>query len=118
MLQFRAIHDYKGIREGQIWDLINANDEKEFHELYGIRVISHKEPVVVLERTVDYVTSHITITHSEFELNFEWVRGASCHKLIDTLREKCEEEIKRIEEQKKTAQLYSVLNSIQFGRPL
>ena len=118
MLQFRAIHDYKGIREGQIWDLINANDEKEFHELYGIRVISHKEPVVVLERTVDYVTSHITITHSEFELNFEWVRGASCHKLIDDLREKCEEEIKRLEEQKKTAQLYSVLNSIQFGRPL
>ena len=118
MLQFRAIHDYKGIREGQIWDLINANDEKEIHELYGIRVISHKEPVVVLERTVDYVTSHITITHSEFELNFEWVRGASCHKLIDELREKCEEEIKRLEEQKKTAQLYSVLNSIQFGRPL
>lgn len=118
MLQFRVIHDYKGIREGQIWDLINANDEKEFHELYGIRVISHKEPVVVLERTVDYVTSHITVTHSEFELNFEWVRGASCHKLIDNLREKCEEEIKRLEEQKKTAQLYSVLNSIQFGRPL
>ena len=118
MLQFRAIHDYKGIREGQIWDLINANDEKEFHELYGIRVISHKEPVVVLKRTIDHITSYITVTHSEFELNFEWVRGASCHKLIDNLREKCEEEIKRLEEEKRRQNLYSMLNLNPFGRSL
>ena len=118
MLQFRAIHDYKGIREGQIWDLVNANEEKEFSELWGIKVISHKEPVVILKRTIDHITSYITVTHSEFELNFEWVRGASCHKLIDNLREKCEEEIKRLEEEKRRQLLYPMLNSNQFGRPL
>ena len=117
-MTFRAIHDYKGIREGQAWDLVNANEEKEFSELYGIKVISHKEPVVVLKRTIDNITSYITVTHSEFELNFEWVRGASCHKLIDNLREKCEEEIKRLEEEKRRQNLYSMLNFNPFGRSL
>lgn len=117
-MTFRAIHDYKGIREGQVWDLVNANEEKEISELWGIKVISHKEPVVILKRTIDNITSYITVTHSEFELNFEWVRGASCHKLIDNLREKCEEEIKRLEEEKRRQNLYSMLNFNPLGRSL
>lgn len=114
MLTFRAINDYKGIRKGQAWDLVDANAEKEINEFYGIRVITHKEPAVVLERTVDGITSTIVISHNEFELNFEWLRGKNSCEFIDVLRKKCNEEIKKFEEERNQLNLYSMMNSNPF----
>ena len=78
MLTFRAIKDYKGIRKGEIWELLNIFDENEYVKRYA------------MIRRIDIVTKTIFLFQEELEENFEWISVAA----IERHRRKIADELK------------------------
>ena len=68
MLTFRAIKDYKGIRKGEIWELLNIFDENEYVKRYA------------MIRRIDIVTKTIFLFQEELEENFEWISVAAVER--------------------------------------
>lgn len=76
MLTFRAIHDYKGIRKGEVWELFKCFDTNDVNEFTQ----SWIKKQFAMTRTIDNITKTIFLSRDELEENFEWISAATIER--------------------------------------
>ena len=70
MLTFRAVNDFKGIRKGQVWELLSTYDIS--YTDVPIMCKWERKKYIMVRQIGDILTT-IFLVRSELEENFEWI---------------------------------------------